>query len=101
MSSEFLRNEKRVDEVDGQRQGDHCAEPIIELHGSSLDGLLEAITSARVRDREREERDGHGNEDQVSHGARLGQHACHRCVFDTVEKGNPARESLFANCKTR
>src|SRR6266511_267235 len=78
VSLEFLRNEKRVDEVDGQRQGDERSEPVFELHGWFL---LEAITPARVCDRQREERDSHGNEDQVSHGP---AHGNMHAIFTTA-----------------
>src|SRR5262245_50559430 len=75
VSSEFLRNEQGVDEVDGEPEREQSAEPVFELHGF----LLEAIARARIRDGEGEERDGDGEQNEVGHGRAPTQRPCHEC----------------------
>src|SRR6266508_22246 len=92
-ASELFRNEKRVDEVDGERQRNEGAQPVFELHGSSL----EAIAAARVNDAQREERDGHGNEDQVRHGPPLVTTCVPSLWFRYARENTHC--SLFESCK--
>src|SRR5437868_6537749 len=93
-SSELLRNEKRVDEVESQRERDDGAEPIFELHGV----LLEAIAAAGVGDGQSDEPDGHSNEDEVRHGPRWGN------MHATVTISIPSRKrqlSAARRCKVQ
>src|SRR5262245_55139801 len=63
-ASEALRLQHGVDEIGEQKSGEHQPDEVSRSHGA----LLEALAAPDVRPRDREERQGHEDVDEIGHG---------------------------------
>ncbi len=64
MSSEFLRTQQGVDQIDHQKKADQQHENVFKVH---QEPLLELVARDRVGDRDDKERDGAKNHQYISH----------------------------------
>ena len=62
MSSELLRTQQGVNEVDHQQKADEQHENVFKVH---KEPLLELVARGRVSDRDDEESDGAKNHEQI------------------------------------
>ena len=60
---EPLWPQERVEQISSQQDGEYATEQIFEIHPV----LLQTITRADIRPRERKEADGHRNQDEIFH----------------------------------